>query len=177
MAKRPLWIIAVLLLGAAAGLWGANELSWIPDAPPPLPDDPSDRAPLLSPGAQYEPSRPSFTAVAWLALASLAGVFAVGGWMRRLLGAIIVVAGGWVCWEAISTEGTFDLLTGRGLAILGGLAFLAAGALIVRYADTLPTMGARYERANAQRRSGDPEKDMWDGLSEGEDPTADGPRT
>jgi hypothetical protein len=176
MTKRPLWIIGVLLLGAAAALWGANELTWIPDAPPPLPEEPHDRA-LLSPGAQYEPDRPSFTAVAWLALASLAGVFAVSGWMRRLLGAIIVVAGGWVCWEAIRTEGTFDLLTGRGLALLGGLLFLVAGVLIVLYAATLPTMGARYERANAERRSGDPEKDMWDGLSEGEDPTADGPRT
>jgi hypothetical protein len=176
MAKRPLWIIAVLLLGAAAALWGANELSWIPDEPPPLPDDPHDAA-LLSPGKVYEPGRPSFTAVAWLALASLAGVFAVGGWMRRLLGAIIVVAGGWVCWEAIRTEGTFDLLTGRGLALLGGLLFLAAGALIVFHAAALPTMGARYERANAERRSGDPDKDMWDGLSEGEDPTAGGPRT
>ncbi|MDQ3789686.1 MAG: Trp biosynthesis-associated membrane protein [Actinomycetota bacterium] len=176
MTKRPLWMIAVLLLGAAAALWGANELSWIPSEPPPPPDDPGGGA-LLSPGKIYEPDRPGFAVVAWLALASLAGVFAVGGWPRRLLGAIVVVAGGWVCWEAIRTAGTFDLFTGRGLALFGGLLFLAAGALIVVHAATLPTMGARYERANARRRSGDPDKDMWDGLSEGEDPTADGPRT
>ncbi len=146
MTRRPLWIIAVLLLGAAAALWGANELSWIPHEPPP--DEPDGGA-LLNPGISYEPGQPSFTAVAWLALASLAGVFAVGGWTRRLLGAVIVVAGGWVCWAAIRTAGTFDLFTGRGLALLGGLLFLAAGALIVIHATTLPTMGARYERADA----------------------------
>jgi hypothetical protein len=38
-------------------------------------------------------------------------------------------------------------------------------------------MGARYERTGTERRSGDRDKDMWDGLSEGEDPTAEGPRT
>jgi hypothetical protein len=165
----------VLLLGAAAALWGADELSWVPESPDPPVDQ--DGGAILSPGIQLAPDGPSFTAVALLALASVAGVFAVSGWMRRLLGAIIVVAGGWVCWQAIRTEGPFDLLTGRGLALLGGLLFLAAGALIVIHAAALPTMGTRYERANAERRSGDPEKDMWDGLSGGEDPTADGPRT
>ncbi len=177
MAKRPLWMIAVLLLGAAAALWGATELSWTADAAGPAPaPDPHGQA-LLSPGIDVEPGRPSFTAVAWLAVASLAGVFAIGGWMRRLLGAIIVVAGGWVCWRAIGTAGGFDLFTGRGLALLGGLLFLAAGAAIVWYAAVLPTMGARYERVDAERRSGDPDKDLWDGLSDGEDPTADGNRT
>jgi hypothetical protein len=160
-------MIAVLLLGAAAALWGATEVSWHAGAPAP------DGA---VPGAAAT-GGPSFTAVALLALASLAGVFAVSGWMRRLLGGIIVVAGGWVCWEAVRADGTFDLLTGRGLGLLGGLLFLVAGVLIVVHTAALPTMGARYERANAERRSGDADKDMWDGLSEGEDPTADGPRT
>lgn len=160
MAKRPLWIIAVLLLGAAASLWGATELSWRDD-----------------PGPGLGTGGPDLTAVALLALASLAGVFAVSGWMRRLLGAIIVVAGCWVCWQVIAAEGAFDLLSGRGLALLGGLLFLAAGVLVVLHAATLPTMGARYERANGRGPSGDPDKDMWDGLSEGEDPTAEGTRT
>jgi len=166
-------MIVVLLLGAAAALWGATELSW--HAEPPALGDPHDAVP--APGVDAGTGGPSFTAVALLALASLAGVFAVSGWMRRLLGAIIVVAGAWVCWRAIDAEGAFDLLTGRGLALLGGLLFLAAGVVIVLSADALPTMGARYERVNTKRRSGDPDKDMWDGLSDGEDPTAGGPRT
>lgn len=157
-------MVAVLLLGTAAALWGATELSWVA-----APHDP---------GAEVGGTGgPSFSALALLALASLAGVFAVSGWPRRLLGAMIAVAGGWVCRQAIAAEGAFDLLTGRGLALLGGVAFFGAGVLIVMYATALPTMGARYERANTGRRSGDADKDMWDGLSDGEDPTADGPRT
>jgi hypothetical protein len=169
-------MIAALLLGTAAALWGATELSWHPAEVLPPSQNPHGQA-ILNPGVDMEPDRPSFTVVAWLAFASLAGVFAVSGSMRRLLGAIIVVAGGWVCWQAISTEGAFDLLTGRGLALLGGVLFVAAGLMIARFADILPTMGAKYERTDAERRSGDPDKDMWDGLSGGEDPTADGPRT
>lgn len=173
MAKRPLWMIAVLLLGAAVALWAASDLSWYPDDPAP-PDDSHD---LLSPGMNVGTGGPSFTALALLALASLAGVFAVSGWVRRLLGAVIVAAGGYVCWQALSADVGFDLFTGRGVAILGGLLYVAAGVLVVRYAAVLPTMGARYERANTERRSGDPDKDMWDGLSDGEDPTAGEPRT
>ena len=168
-------MIVLLLLGAAAALWGATELVWYPK-PDSLPTVPHDKA-LLNPGIAYPGKGPSFTVVALLALASLAGVFAVSGWMRRLLGAIISVAGGWVCWQAVSTGGEFDLLTGRGLALLGGLLFLAAGVLIVLHADALPTMGAKYQLATTERRTGDPDKDMWDGLSDGEDPTADGKRT
>jgi hypothetical protein len=156
--RRPLWIIALLLLGTAAALWGATGISWGAE---------DTRSGLGTGGT----GGPSFTALALLALASLAGVFAVGGWMRRLLGAIIVVAGGFVCWRAVSTAGAFDLFGGRGLALLGGVLFVAAGALIVRYANDLPTMGTRYERANTERGSGDSEKDMWDDLSHGEDPT------
>lgn len=156
-------MIVVLLLGTALALWGATEVSWRPDADHAYGDDGT--------------GGPSFTSVALLALASLAGVFAVSGWARRLLGAIVAVAGGWVCWEAVSAPGGVDLLTGRGLALLGGVLFVAAGVLIVVHAAALPTMGARYDRANTRQRSGDPDKDMWDGLSDGEDPTASGPRT
>lgn len=166
MSKRPLWITAVLLLGAAAALWGATKVGWYPA--PDLPRDHGDA--LLTPGKEYSEG-PSFTALALLALASLVGMFAVGGWMRRLLGGIIAVAGGFVCWQAVAAPGAWDLFTGRGIALLGGVLFLAAGLLIVRYATRLPTMGARYERANAGHRSGDPHKDMWDDLSQGEDPT------
>lgn len=166
MRKRPLWMIVVLLLGTALALWGATEVSWRPPS--------GDHGPAYG---EEGTGGPSFTSIALLALASLAGVFAVGGWARRLLGAIGAVAGCWVCWETISTPGNVDLLSGRGLGLLGGLLFIAAGVLIVVHAAALPTMGARYERANTKQRSGDPDKDMWDGLSEGEDPTAGGPRT
>lgn len=155
MAKRPLWIIAVLLLGTAAALWGATEIAWTEVA--------------------HGTGGPSFAALALLALASLAGMFAVSGVLRRGLGAIIAVAGGYVVWQAVDHAG--GLFGGRGLALLGGVLFFAAGVLIALYATMLPTMGSKYELANTERRSGDPDKDMWDGLSDGDDPTADEPRT
>jgi hypothetical protein len=174
MAKRPLWIIAALLLGAAGALWGATGLSWLPTFEPPPPGTQELYGIGVGDGMT---TTPDFTTLGWLAVASLAGVYALRGWTRRLLGAIIAVAGGYVCWQAIDTEGMFDLLTGRGLALLGGVLFVAAGLLIGWFAEVLPTMGAKYERTDAERRSNDPDKDLWDGLSDGEDPTADGPRT
>jgi hypothetical protein len=145
----------VLLLGTAAALWGATEIAWT--------------------DAAQGTGGPSFAALALLALASLAGVFAVSGLLRRALGALIAVAGGYVVWQAIDHAG--DLVGGRGLGLLGGVLFVAAGVLISVYSPVLPTMGSRYELANAERRSDDPHRDMWDGLSGGEDPTADEPRT
>jgi hypothetical protein len=173
MSKRPLWIVVVLLLGAAAALWGATELNWVP-----APDLPPNRQPGLGTGGVGTSSGtggPSFTALALLSLAGLLGMFAVGGWLRRALGAIIVVAGGYVCWQALATAGDKNMFTGRGLALLGGVLLVAAGLLVIRYASTLPTMGSRYQLAGTERRSGDPDKDMWDGLSQGEDPTTEQP--
>jgi hypothetical protein len=179
VAKRPLWIVAVLLLGTAAALWGATKVSWVP-----APDPPASTHPGLGTGGVggtgvggTGTGGPSFTALALLALASLLGMVAVGGWARRVLGAVIAAAGAFVCWRAVVEPGAWNLFTGRGLALLGGILFLTAGLLIVRNATRLPTMGAKYQLANTERRSGDPHKDMWDDLSHGEDPTGDDPRT
>lgn len=171
--RRPLWIVVLALLGAAAALWGATEISWVPAL-----DSPPDSHPGLGTGGVSgtgigtgDSGGPSFTALALFALAGLLGMFAVGGWARRVLGAITVVAGGFVCWRAVAEAGEWSLWTGRGLALLGGVLLVAAGVLIVHHATRLPTMGARYQLANTGRRSGDPHKDMWDDLSDGEDPT------
>ncbi|MFL6123408.1 Trp biosynthesis-associated membrane protein [Actinophytocola sp.] len=153
MTKRPLWMIVVLLLGTAAALWGATKVSW---------------------GSDHQ-LESGFSALAVLALAGLLGMFAVGGWARRVLGAVIAVAGAFGCWQAVAAPGEWALFTGRGLALLGGVLCLAAGLLVVRHATALPTMGARYQLAGAERRSGDPDKDMWDDLSHGQDPTGDEP--
>lgn len=158
-------MIVVALLGAAAALWGASELAW-GDAP--APDQPGI-------GDGTDDGSPDLTAIALLALAGLAGVFAVGGWPRRILGAILGAAAGYTGWRAIDVqvEGGFSLLSGRGFAFLGAILLLVAATLVMAHATRLPTMGARYEAANARARTGDPDKDMWDGLSEGEDPTAE----
>jgi Tryptophan-associated transmembrane protein (Trp_oprn_chp) len=142
MADRgPVWIVIVVLLGAATALWGATRL-----------DD--------GPG--------SGTGLALVALAGAGGVVAVGGWARRGIGALVVLAGVLGGWQALTADGTG---IGRWTALLGDLLLVAAGLLVVRLADTLPTLGARYRSADARTGPGDPDKDMWDGLTEGRDPT------
>lgn len=167
-------MVVVLLLAAAGALWGAGEVSWTPE----LDLDPAE--PVLGTGTTTSTAAaddaPGLTPLALLSLAGLAGVFAAGGWARRLLGGVLALAGGFAGWQAISTDvpGGFDLLTGRGVALLGAVLLVAAGVLVVWFAGRLPVLGARYQLANATGRSGDPDKDMWDGLSDGEDPTTDG---
>lgn len=158
-------MIVVALLGAAAALWGASELAWG--------EAPASDQPGMGDGT--DGASPDLTAIALLALAGLAGVFAVGGWLRRILGAIFGAAAGYTGWQAISAqvEGGFSLWSGRGCAFLGAILLLVAATLVMAHATRLPTMGARYEATNTRARTGDPDKDMWDGLSEGEDPTAD----
>lgn len=151
--RRPLWIVTGLLLGAAAALWGANNVSW---------------------GTDHQLG-PSLNALALLVLASFAVVFAVRGLVRRLLGSLIGVMGLYVGVLALTEAGAKDLFTGRGIAFLAAGLLVVGGALVERYTAVLPTMGTRYQRANTRRRSGDADKDMWDDLSHGEDPTGKQP--
>lgn len=139
--RRPLWIVGPLLLGAAAAFWGSTGLEDGPGSGPGL---------------------------ALVALAGAGGTIAVGGWGRRVVGGLVAVAGVLAGWQALVADGTG---IGRWTALLGALLLVAAGSLVVRFTASLPTLGARYRTANARTVPGDPEKDMWDGLSEGRDPT------
>jgi hypothetical protein len=144
--RGPLWIVALLLAGAAAALWGSTRLAWGPETP-------------------------GFGgALALVALAGFAGAVAAGGWAKRVVGAIVAAAGLLACWLVIAASGTGP---GRWIALLGAVLLVAAGFLVIRHAGRLPTLGARYQSANAPGRSGDRHRDMWDGLSQGEDPTVD----
>jgi uncharacterized membrane protein (TIGR02234 family) len=72
----------------------------------------------------------------------------------------------------------------RGVAVLGALALIAAGALVTSRAGRLPVMSSRFDRpsrpvtsqpavasAGRARRASD-SASMWESLSRGEDPTA-----
>jgi hypothetical protein len=134
-------MIVVLLLAAAVALWGATRLAGGPG---------------------------SGTGLALLALAAAGGSVAVGGWARRGVGAVVVVVGLLAGWQALGPSGAG---LGRWAALLGAVLLVLAGALMVRWAAGLPTLGARYRAVTPAGGSGDPDKDMWDGLSEGRDPT------
>lgn len=135
-------------MGAAAALWGSARLDW------------------------GTPAAPRFgEALALVALAGFAGAVAVGGWVKRAVGAVVVAAGLLAGGATLATDGSGP---GRWIALLGAGLLVAAGFLVIRLAARLPTLGARYQSANARRGSGDRDRDVWDGLSRGEDPTVRG---
>jgi len=148
MTRRPLWIVALLLVGAAAALWGSARLTW---------------------GTAETPRFGE--ALALVALAGFAGAVAVGGWVKRVVGAVMIAAGLLAGGVTLATGGSG---IGRWTALLGAVLLVGAGILVIRMAARLPTLGARYQSANARRGSGDRDKDVWDGLSRGEDPTVRG---
>lgn len=175
-ARRAVWIVAVLLLLGAAGLWGAAQLTWFAEY-----RDLGVRGTVLytETGGQRSVA---LVPLALLALAGIAGVVATGGWPRRLLGTLLVLAGLTACVLALlhidlHGEGDYPvvtILTGHGLAVLGGLLVTAAGVLTVRAAADMPRLGARYTAHGGKRAGKDPDAELWDALSDGEDPTASG---
>jgi hypothetical protein len=143
--RGPLWTVALLLVAAAAALWGSGRLDW---------------------GTATTPRYGA--GLAFVAIAGLAGTVAAGGWVKRLVGVVVALAGLLAGGVTVTAGGTG---IGRWIALLGALLLVAAGILVIRHAARLPTLGTRYQSANARPRSGDGDRDMWDGLSQGEDPT------
>jgi Tryptophan-associated transmembrane protein (Trp_oprn_chp) len=135
----------LLLVGAAAALWGSGRLDWGTDATPRFGE-----------------------ALSFVAVAGFAGAIAVGGWAKRLVGVVVALAGVLAGGATVAADGTG---IGRWTALLGALLLVAAGILVIRGAARLPTLGARYQSANARPRCRDADRDLWDGLSQGEDPT------
>jgi hypothetical protein len=146
--RRPLWIVTVLLLAAAALLWGASRLPWgkdTPTAPVPL---------------------------ALLALAAIAGVLATSGWARPVVGVLVALAGvaaGWTAFDGGLAHG----VGARVLALVGALVLLGAGALLVRSGHRMPKLGGSYQTPAAARGNETPDKELWRALSEGKDPTVE----
>ncbi|MFF5988597.1 Trp biosynthesis-associated membrane protein [Prauserella flavalba] len=182
-SKRPLWIVVVALLLGAAALWGASGLTWI-DVPRGLTID-GRLADDLSGGDLMTWPVP----LALLALAAVAAVLAVRGVARRILGVLLVVVGAlilylalngdaydvaWSGWapgydeSAGSPERTF---WGPAAAVAGGVLVLLAGALLTWRGHRMPRMGAKYSAPGGRRAEKDTEKELWDALSDGEDPT------
>lgn len=174
-AKRPLWIAVVGLLLGAAALWGSSQLVWFAEF-----RDGGVRGTVLYTeiGAQRAVA---LIPLALLALAGTAGLIATGGWPRRVLGAVLGVAGIAAVWIGVA-GGSFagfadglpvaQLLSARGLAILGGILVAAGGLTAIKGAGRMPRLGAKYSAPGAKRAKKDPDTELWEALSEGQDPTA-----
>lgn len=169
---------AVLLdaAGAAVVLLAAGR-TWLmrtEDRPAPLPD-----IPTAVTGADLLPWLPASGLVA---LAAAGALLALRGPARQILGGVLVLAG--TAMAVAAGWGGMRPDAGIGwpaLGLLGSAAVVAAGCLAVAWGREWPAMGARYERAGtaaspaprpAEGAGGPgPEKQMWDALDRGEDPT------
>ncbi|WP_433263603.1 Trp biosynthesis-associated membrane protein [Actinosynnema sp. CS-041913] len=149
--KRPLWITVLLLLLGAAALWGSSRLVW---------DASADR--------RGEEVVPALVPLALLCLAAIAAVVALSGWVRRVLGVVVVAAGGTAAFLGLAESGA---LAGRAPAVLGGALVLGAGVLLVVRGAAMPRLGGGYQTPGAAKRATDPERELWNALERGDDPT------
>ncbi|GAA1271053.1 Trp biosynthesis-associated membrane protein [Saccharothrix xinjiangensis] len=149
--RRPLWIAVALLLAGAGALGAASGLTW--DAAAEL--DGGDVVPALAP-------------LALLCLAAIAAVVALAGWARRALGGVVLLAGVAAGFQGAGADGP---LTGRALVLAGAALVVAAGALLVVRGAAMPKLGGGYQAPGAAKRSADPERELWNALERGDDPT------
>lgn len=185
-ARRLLPAAVLLMLAGAAVLWGASALTWG-----------SQRYSTRFSGEKIAAVsgamlRPELVPLALATLAGIAAVLATGGWLRRVIGLLIVAEAGLLGWrvadwatgapslaaaaelppgsvpvDVVSTNPAGPLLVTLGAALL-----LAAGLLVVLRARSMPAMGAKYSApATAKREPRDPDRRLWEALDAGEDPT------
>jgi hypothetical protein len=166
-------ILGALLLGALA-LWGASRLTWSAEF-----RDGGVRGTLLH-RETGEQRAPALVPLALLALAGVAGVVATGGWARRALGVVLALAGAAAVWSGVAGVrfGGYaaglpvtEMFLGRGLAVLGGILAAAGGLAAVKGAGRAARLGAKYAAPATRKKARDPDSDLWEALSEGEDPT------
>jgi uncharacterized membrane protein (TIGR02234 family) len=127
-------------------------------------------------------------ATALVALAGLVAVVATRGWLRRLVGVLLVVAGLAVVVVSVRVLADPSAVTGQQiqpptvvldqsvtawpvLAALGGVLVVAGGVVVVWRGAGWAGMAARYDApaGTAAERPGD----TWAAFDRGEDPTAD----
>ncbi|WP_433869579.1 Trp biosynthesis-associated membrane protein [Saccharopolyspora sp. CA-218241] len=188
-SKRLLWSVVLLMLLGAGLLWAAGSVEWASQAFR-LQFGGERRV-----GASGGDVRPELVPLALAGLAAVAAVLATGGWLRRVVGALVVVAGGLLVYRAVG-QIDFGWFAGAGpglppgstpigepslspigplLMSVGSVVLLGAGLLVVLRGGRMPAMGAKYAAPGEQRAtvSHDPQRRMWDELDEGRDPTED----
>ena len=133
---------------------------------------------------------PLGAALGWLALAGAAGLLATRTWGRRIVGTVVVLAGGGAGASALAFALTGAALIDSAvaaqglagvesvarypwwiLAMVGGLAVLVGGALAVLRGPAWPGLSRRYERRPQETTGPVGGVAAWDALDRGEDPT------
>lgn len=178
----------LLVVAGAGALWASSALNWAGQRYR-TPFTGETTANLA--GADV---RPELVPFALAALAAIAAVLATGGWLRRLVGVLVAVAGGALAWRSFAAFDGAGLIRDSGsvpggsepigalstspvgplVMTLGGLVLAVAGLLVVVRARRMPAMGAKYSAPGADKpRAKDPDRRLWDALDAGADPTAD----
>jgi uncharacterized membrane protein (TIGR02234 family) len=138
-------------------------------------------------------------AMGWVGLAAVAGIFATRGWVRVIIGVVVVGAGLVTIGSSIGfgfdpEPALVGALSGRIggtpeqwsstpwwlFGLIGGFGLAAVGVLTLVRGRTWPGLSRRYERA-AKTKSNNPASTnlggplsaltAWDALDRGEDPT------
>ncbi|GIF37814.1 Trp biosynthesis-associated membrane protein [Actinoplanes xinjiangensis] len=129
-------------------------------------------------------AQPWLIGLAVVALAGTGALLATRGVVRRLLGAVLALAGAGIAVGAVLARAGVDpgaagpAGTAWPVACAGGgAAVLVAGVLAARHGHRWSAMSARYERrpaAPVRVEADGPTagRDLWDALDRGEDPTA-----
>ena len=183
-ARTALTAAVGLLAAAAVALWIASLLVWNWEV------DLSKGTAVVSErrGAQAEPA---LVGLAVAALAAVAAVLATGGWLRRAVGALVLVGGLGTLVVAVGglaeprlrrmSDTGFDRYADQvdgwfvqatvavGLTALAGVLLVVAGVIVLATGHRMPRMGARYQRTPEQARRA--ESAVWDELDAGRDPT------
>ena len=181
-STRRGYLLAVLSIGVgAAVIWWAASWDWFVVQESLLPGSSIPDA-TTSGGIAGSQVAPVVAGMAVLGLAGVAGIVGSRGWIRRIIGALVLVAGvvvviilaplvtasGLTSRAPEGAEVVATQLRGPWLAVVGGALMALGGGLVVLRGHTWRALGRAYERPSA----GAP-KDAWDALDRGIDPTVD----
>jgi hypothetical protein len=191
-SRKALVATILALIVASAALGGSAALEWAQvEVQTPL----RGVVPVRLAGSVI---LPALGPLAVLALAAVAAVLASGGWLRWLLGGLLLGAAippavsvlraldvRWLTGIAMSAAqrparsiplGSATVLpAGPALAAVATVLLAAAGVALVLRGHRMPRLGRRYQ-VPAARPNGEvlPEGRFWERMDAGEDPTAPG---
>jgi uncharacterized membrane protein (TIGR02234 family) len=182
-------IAQLLLVAAAAALWGASRMTWV--AVSSFDGLGQPKTSTLS-GASWSTA---LVPLAVLLLAAAVAALAVRGWPLRVLAVLVAATSAGMAYLAISLwvirdvavravhlaevpaadlVGTQRHYGGAAVTLVAAVGALVGAALLMRAAGTRPD-ATRYARRTAPRAHDTggamSERSMWDALDEGRDPT------
>ena len=190
MRREPLLAALLCLLGAFLVLVSAGRVWVRADLVP---------TPLLPPQALAVTGSDLLAGLSALGLAGLAGVLALAatrGRGRLVVGAVLLAVGGTVAGLVLQRIATgltdaalrtpFVRAAGADIAstsvtgwpwlcLLGGLLLASAGLLVAVRGRRWHALGRRYEAPAARAAEPAGERDLWEALDRGDDPTATDP--